>query len=177
MPFCSVLQSDMLRSAAPCITLQHTWIHCISRVCSLCVKERSNAKETSEWCCSVWQSVAHHSATHCRVTCWITHMKEIFKVRETYAMWCISEVYCRVMCNTLQHPASLCNTPQSAMSLTTQITLAETWRGDRRQRLWPYTRSMCLWCLINKRCVLFKHSELKKRMSSQKIVVSQRTLF
>ena len=59
----------------------------------------------------------------------------------------------------------------------TVVIWAETWRGDRRQRLWPYTRSMCMWCLINKRSVLFKHSELKKRTSSQKIDVSQRTLF
>jgi len=41
------------------------------------------------------------------------------------------------------------------------IYIAETWLGDRRQLLWPYTRSMCMWCLINKRWVLFKHSELK----------------
>jgi len=38
---------------------------------------------------------------------------------------------------------------------------AETWRGDRRHRLWSYTRSMCMWCLIKKRWVFFKHSQLK----------------
>ena len=48
---------------------------------------------------------------------------------------------------------------KSAWKLRTFI--AETWRGDRRQCLWPYTRDMCIWCLINKRWVLFKHSELK----------------
>jgi len=45
----------------------------------------------------------------------------------------------------------------------------ETWRGDRHQRLWPYTRSMCMWCLINKRWVVFEQLELKWERAPQKM--------
>ena len=40
---------------------------------------------------------------------------------------------------------------------------------DRRQRLWPYIRSMCMWCLINKRWVVLKHWELKWERAPKKM--------
>jgi len=54
--------------------------------------------------------------------------------------------------------------PKIVLSVTNS---AETWQGDRRQRLWPYTRSMCMWRLINKWWVLFKHSKLKWEWASK----------
>jgi len=64
----------------------------------------------------------------------------------------------------------------------TSVTESGDLMGDRRQRLWPYTQSLCMWCLTNKRWVLFKHSELKwerapKKMSFLKELCSKSANF
>jgi len=38
---------------------------------------------------------------------------------------------------------------RSTFPLSFKRITAETWRGDRRQHLWPYTRSMCIWYLVS----------------------------